>query len=84
MWPLMVLHTKSRMTPQCPLWVDAIVLCFVYFVRFVPKADMPQRGKKSAPAILASRVILDLNQSLSSLPLYRRHSEATANSRRER
>jgi hypothetical protein len=53
-------------------------------VRFVPKADITQRGKKSAPAILASRVILDLNQSLSSLPLYRRHSEATANSRRER
>src|SRR5215469_8930209 len=52
-------------------------------VRFVPIADITQRSKKSAPAILASRVILDLNQSLSSLPLYRRHSEATANSRRE-
>ena len=23
MWPLMILHTKSRMTPQCPLWVKS-------------------------------------------------------------
>ena len=53
-------------------------------VRYVPKADILRCGKKSEPAVLASRVILDLNQSLSSLPLYRRHSEATANSRRER
>jgi len=28
------------MTPQCPLWVDAIVLCFVYFVRFGSKSDI--------------------------------------------
>ena len=40
MWQLMILHTKSRMTPQCPLWVDAIVLCFVYFVRFGSLADI--------------------------------------------
>src|SRR5262249_29028759 len=23
MWSLMILHTKSRMTPQCPLWANS-------------------------------------------------------------
>jgi hypothetical protein len=33
MWPLMILHTKSRMTPQCPLWIAALNS----YVRFTPQ-----------------------------------------------
>ena len=43
----MISHTKSRMTPQGPLWVDAIVLCFVYFVRLGSNSDRMRRSISS-------------------------------------
>jgi hypothetical protein len=39
-----------------------------------------QNAQCGARTILASRAIFDLNQSLSSLPLYRRHSDDLVNS----
>jgi hypothetical protein len=59
--------------PAAPVWPRrrsdriAPVSAAAQNVRLWHKADITQRGKKSTPTTLASRVILDLNQSLSLL-----------------
>jgi hypothetical protein len=42
MWPLMILHTKSRITPQCPLEIDEVpdaVRVFVCCARYARTAE---------------------------------------------
>ena len=49
---LMILHTKSRMTPQCPVWSKADICAATSHVRFTPKAtliasfDMSAKGQR--------------------------------------
>jgi len=47
MWSLMILHTKSRMTPQCPLWVQKQT----FRSAFAVQSSCPLRARNGHPQL---------------------------------